>query len=111
MAFADLQKQHATFVTSHVLGRQVEYRPHGKPTWTSFQARVKPGRDGLGQVIANAIDIEVSKEFVTAASLGHDLFRIPDEKIPGEWWPVYRLTEIRELDKQSGFYHLHCVQG
>jgi hypothetical protein len=44
-----------------------------------------------GGVLANTIDIWVSREFVTEASFGHDLFRIPAQKIPGAWWPVYRL--------------------
>ena len=110
MAFFDLQKTHATFATT-LLGIPVEYRPHGAATWTTINARVKPARDEFGNLIANAIDIAVSKAFVALAHEGHDLFRLPHEKTPGEWWPVYRLRDIRDLDKSSGFYHLHCVQG
>jgi|SRR5688572_10050753 len=110
MSFTDLAKQHATFATGHVLGRSIEYRAHGKATWTTFTGRVRPGRDEFGNVVANTLEVFASKEFVTGASEGHDLFRLTDEKTPGEWWPVYRLTKIDGPDKVSGLYHLRCVQ-
>ena len=27
-----------------------------------------------------------------------------------QFWPLYRLAKILGPDKNSGFYHLHCVQ-
>lgn len=102
---------HATFVTSHFLGRSIEYRARGQPTFgTAFMARVRPGRDEFGNVVANTIEVRASKEFVANASEGHDLFRLVDERVPGEVWKPYRLVKIDGPDKSSGLYVLRCVQ-
>lgn len=109
MSFADLAKQNMRFVVQTAAAETVAYRAHGKSQWAEIPARVQRARDEFGNFLANTITIVVDRTAVPNPSEGHDLFSRLVEKVPGQVWPVYRLTRIVEQGN-PGSYHLICVQ-
>jgi hypothetical protein len=110
VAFADLQKANATFIANHALGEAIEYRAAGRALWSPLKAMVTRNPvDAIGQVLANTIELVVSRTDVVKVTIGQDEFRLlADKPAGGGTNPVYRVSEV--LTRGSGLYQLRCVK-
>ncbi len=107
MAFADVQKSNASFISAGPLSETIDYRPKGISTWTSVPAQVnRMVRSITGELVNNEITVFVSKTSVAATELQGDLFRLAAVEL-GETRREYRVVEVAA--KSGGFYLLRCV--
>lgn len=109
MAFPDLAKTHASFLSSHVLREQVSYMKHTTQVWQTVNATVmRRPVDAIGLVLMNSIDVFLSKTDVPIVAVGRDEVRLPLDVPAGELPPKYRVTEI--LQESPGSWSLRCTK-
>lgn len=109
MPFPDLAKQHASFIAAHVFGETIKYKPGGAAIWQSMQAIVtRRNPDPFGAVLANRVDVFVSRADVPEPRVGEDMIQLPVDQDFGEALASYRVEEI--LSESAGGYDLRAIK-
>jgi hypothetical protein len=106
MAFADIAKQHATYIAKHCvsetgLGRaKIEYRSYRNPAFVSLDAVVhRLIVDPVQGVLANTVRVRISKTDLVAVNIGRDEIRLD-----GKTYRVHMMIE-----SSPGFFLLEGI--
>lgn len=106
MAFADIAKQHATYIAKHCMsetgqGRaKIEYRSYRNPSFVSFDSVVhRLIVDPMQGVLANTVRVRISKTDLVSVNINKDQIRIDGK--------IYRVHMI--IESSPGFFLLEGI--